>query len=88
MSAPPAVDLATRLSLRPKEAAAALGICETTLRQIAPEIPRVWIGSSVRYPVRELQEWLSRHASTERRDDRLDQIADDVVASLEIGPKK
>ena len=58
----------TKLALKPREAAAALGICERTLWQWQRDysIPIVRIGTSIRYPVRELQEWLAKRASAEK----------------------
>lgn len=57
-----------RLALRPKEAAAALGISERTLwaRTAAGEIPHVRVGQCVTYPVAELQRWLSEQAKGEQ----------------------
>lgn len=56
---------ADRLALRPKEAAAVLGISERTLRVLAPELPRVTRGGCVLYPVEALREWLRRAARAE-----------------------
>ena len=61
-----AVDLSTRLALRPKEAAAALGISERALRVVAPELPKLWIGRTVLYPVKELETWLSERAKADQ----------------------
>jgi excisionase family DNA binding protein len=61
--APPA-----RLSLRPREAARALGISERTLWQLTRDgrVPCVRLGSGKRktvlYPVAELQSWLTRQS--------------------------
>ena len=57
--------LADRLALRPKEAAEALGVSERTLRQLAPELPRVSRGRVVLYPVEALREWLRREVRIE-----------------------
>lgn len=51
-----------RLALRPKEAAAALGVGERTLRQILPEIPHLRVGGSVLIPVNMLRQWLEERA--------------------------
>ena len=51
-------DLGSRLALRPKEAADALGIGERTLRQILPELPHVRVGGVVLLPVEALRRWL------------------------------
>ena len=49
-----------RLSLRPREAAQALGICERTLWGMtrAGDIPHFKLGKSTLYPVEALREWL------------------------------
>lgn len=50
-----------RLSLRPAEAAAALGVGRTALWEmtVAGDVPHVRIGKSVRYPVDGLKRWLN-----------------------------
>ena len=45
------VRLSERLALRTKEAAAALGVSERTLRQLRPELPTVQRGNVVLFPV-------------------------------------
>lgn len=54
-----------RLSLRPAEAAAALGIGERLLWEMTNrgEIPCARIGRAVLYPVAELERWLSAQAA-------------------------
>ena len=74
------VDLSTRLALRPKEAAAALGVCEKTLRALGSEIPCVRTGGVVLYPVKALEEWLSRRAASQGA--LVNDIVDDVVTNL------
>jgi excisionase family DNA binding protein len=59
--------LSDRLALSPKEAAAALGVSERTLRQMLPELPHVYMGSRVVIPVRLLEEWLRTRAQTEEK---------------------
>ena len=51
------------LALRASEAAKALGIGERKLWSLTNrnEIPHIRIGRMLRYPVRELEEWISRH---------------------------
>jgi hypothetical protein len=58
-------DLRRRLALRPREAAAALGVSERVLRQLAPELPRIVRRGIVLYPVRALEEALARLATRE-----------------------
>ena len=74
------IDLSTRLALRPPEAAAALGVCERTLRALQPEIPSVRIGRTLLYPVRELEAWLSRRATAEKTE--LDSVVESVLDEL------
>jgi excisionase family DNA binding protein len=51
----------TRLALRPREAAAALGISERTLWTLTDQgrIPHVRLGRCVAYPVDALRKWLA-----------------------------
>lgn len=60
---PPNLD--SRLALRPDEAADALGIGLTQLRELSlrtdDPVPRVKLGRSVMYPVAGLRAWLDRH---------------------------
>jgi excisionase family DNA binding protein len=53
------------LLLRPKEAAASLGVGRTTLYELlrTGELPAVHIGRSVRIPTHALQAWVERHLS-------------------------
>ena len=73
-------DLSGRLALRPHEAAAALGISDGKLRQIAPELPRVRRGRTVLYPVAGLEQWLAAQAEAPGQD--VDSISDEVVAEM------
>ena len=63
----------TRLSLRPLEAAKALGISPRLLWQLTHDgvVPCVRVGSGKRqtvlYPVADLQAWLSRQAGTDEQ---------------------
>lgn len=54
-----------RQALRPKEAAAALGICERLLWEWTRDhgVPHFRIGKTVLYPVRQLDEWLAARAA-------------------------
>jgi predicted DNA-binding transcriptional regulator AlpA len=55
------------LALRPKHAAAALGIGERKLWEITADrssgIPHVRLGRAIVYPVRELADWLAERAA-------------------------
>jgi len=59
------------LSLRPREAAAALGLSVSTLARLtkAGELPCVKLGRSVLYPVAMLEEFLRARAEGARGDD-------------------
>ena len=63
-SVPDLVTTAKRLSLRPKEAAKALGISERLLwtKTNCGEIPHCRIGRAVLYPVHLLEEYLEKQA--------------------------
>ena len=74
------VELSTRLALRPKEAAAALGICERTLRTLQPELPCIRVSGTVLYPVKVLEEWLARRAKAEQG--RTDAVVEEVLDDL------
>jgi excisionase family DNA binding protein len=54
--------LSERLSLRPAEAAAALGVSKRTFRQLLPRLPHVREGNVVLVPVDTLRAWLGERA--------------------------
>ena len=68
---PGTIDLSSRLALRPKEAAAALGVSDRTLRDWMrnEELPYVQIGRGILIPTSELEGWmrqrLARQAATD-----------------------
>jgi excisionase family DNA binding protein len=74
------LNLQSRLSLRPKEAAEALGISERTLRQMLPELPHVRAGGAILLPVDTLREWLRDQARFDRG--RVDGVVNEVLDSL------
>jgi excisionase family DNA binding protein len=53
------LELANRMSLRPPEAAAVLGVSERTFRDLLPEIPHFRRGNLVLVPVDQLRAWLA-----------------------------
>jgi excisionase family DNA binding protein len=59
---------ALQLALRPREAAAALGVCERTLWLWTREggIPHLKKGKTVLYPVAGLQKWLDEQAQAQQ----------------------
>ncbi len=56
-----------RLTLRPREAAMAIGVSERKLWELTSDrtsgIPHCRFGKRIVYPVRELADWLARKAS-------------------------
>ena len=56
----------SRLALRPKEAARAIGIGERKLWEITADqtsgIPHARLGKAVVYPIRELETWLAQRS--------------------------
>jgi excisionase family DNA binding protein len=71
------LSLDTRVALRPKEAAEALGISERTLRQLLPELPTVRRGGVVLVPVAGLREWARDESRAEKG--RVDAIVDEFL---------
>jgi hypothetical protein len=72
--------LAERLALRPREAAAALGISERTLRANLPRLPHVRLDGAVLVPVEPLRRWLEERAKAPA--DRDDRIVAEILDSL------
>ena len=72
--------LATRLALRPKEAALALGISVRTLRGLLPHLPHLREGNVVLIPVDGLRDWLRERARAECS--QADDIAAEIVRAL------
>lgn len=77
-----ASDLASRLALRPAEAARALGISERKLRQLLPQLPHVRAEGVVMIPVEPLRRWLAETARAER--DRSDAAVTAQLAHLGV----
>ena len=74
------LDLASRLALRPAEAAHALGIGERTLRQILPELPHVRVGGAILLPVEALRRWLEERAKAEQG--RAEKVVEEVLRAV------
>jgi excisionase family DNA binding protein len=70
----------SRLALRPKEAAVALGISERTLRGLLPQLPHVRVGGVVLLPVDALKDWLRERAAegSSRVDRAVVEMLDDL----------
>jgi hypothetical protein len=78
--ATPPIDLATRLALRPAEAAEALGMCERKLRQLLPRLPHVRLDGVVVLPVDQLRRWLAEQAESQRS--RVDTAVEEILGEL------
>lgn len=74
------VRLADRLALRPKEAAAVLGLSERAFRALLPCLPHVRAGGAVLVPVEALRRWLEEQAA--REPERVDAIVTDSLRSI------
>ena len=77
----------TRLALRPKDAAKALGIGERLLwsKTNAGEIPHVRIGRAVIYPVELLRDWLTKQAkATAKKLGRVDIDMGDTACKVPL----
>ena len=72
--------LADRLALRPREAAAVLGISVRKLREMLPELPHVRRGRLVMLPVNALQQWLDEEAEEEGC--QADAVVDEILATI------
>ena len=59
------IRLTDRLALRPKEAAAVLGLSERALRALLPSLPHIRVGGAVLIPVEALRRWLDEGARRE-----------------------
>jgi hypothetical protein len=71
---------AERLALRPKEAAAALGLSERAFRTLLPTVPHLRAGSAVLIPVEALRRWLEDQAHAEKA--RTDRVAEEILRSF------
>jgi len=78
--------LRNRLALSIKEAAAAIGVSERSVRQMLPELPHVRLGSRVVIPVALLEEWLRTQAETE--EDRIGSEVESILDALGEGNRE
>lgn len=71
----------TRLALRPREAAAALGLSERKLRMELRRIPHVRLGGAVLFPVDSLRRWLDAQAKSQATvvDEAVHEVLDSLV---------
>jgi hypothetical protein len=72
--------LADRLALRPKEAAAVLGLSERAFRSLLPRLPSVRLDGAVLIPVELLRRWLETEARADG--DRAARMAEEVLRSI------
>ncbi len=70
-------NLDTRLALRAREAAAALGISERKLRDLSPYLPTVRLGGVLLYPVEGVRKWLQTEATNQEA--AADAVADQIL---------
>lgn len=75
-----AVRLADRLALRPKEAAAVLGLSERTFRALLPFLPHVRAGGAILVPVDALRRWLDERAAQDPN--RIDAVVSETLRSI------
>ena len=75
------VRLTDRLALRPREAAAVLGLSERAFRTLLPSMPHIRAGGAVLIPVEALRRWLDEQAR--REPDRLDAIVGETLRSIQ-----
>ena len=74
------LSLDTRLSLRPKEAADALGLSERKLRELLPELPTVRRGGIVLIPVDQLRKWLREESEAEKG--RVERVVGEILETV------
>lgn len=75
------IDLNTRIALRPREAAEALGVSDRTLRTWMrdEELPYLRIDRGILIPIADLKEWINERLI---RKSTADDIAAEVLAGL------
>ena len=71
------IDLRTRIALRPKEAAEALGVSDRTLRTWMrdEELPYLRIDRGILIPIADLKEWINERLIRKS-------VADDLAAEI------
>ena len=83
---PSELRLSNRLALSIREAAAAVGVSERTLRQMLPELPHVRLGSRVVIPVALLEEWL--RTQSEAEENRVGSEVESILDALREGNRE
>ena len=74
------VELATRFAVTAAELARALGISERLVRDHQAELPHVWIGNRVLFPVDGVREWLRKRVEADQG--AADHLADDILKDM------
>ena len=74
------VRLTDRLALRPREAAAVLGLSERAFRALLPSMPHIRAGGAVLIPVEALRRWLEEQTRSEPG--QLDAIVGETLRSI------
>ena len=77
---PSPTSLADRLALSREETAQVLGISLRMLGEILPELPHLYIGRRVLFPVDLLRRWLEERAEGDRH--RSNSVADQVLQAI------
>ena len=72
--------LESRLALRPREAAKALGLSERALRALLPSLPHFRAGGAVLIPLEPLRRWLEERAKAER--EHLAAVEEELAARI------
>jgi len=75
-----------RIALRPKEAAAALGVSERAFRSLLPQVPHVRLDGTVLIPTKLLERWLENRATAEAQE--ADAMAESIVSELRARARK
>ena len=81
----PEVRLADRLALRPREAAAALGLSERAFRGLLPRLPHYRAGNAVLIPVDSLRKWVNDQAR--KQPTRVSEFVKEGLRAVKPDPK-
>lgn len=76
----PVLDLSSRFSVTVAELAEALGVSRRFIRDHQADIPHVWIGKRILFPVDQVREWLRERAETERS--AAEGVAEEIMKDL------
>jgi hypothetical protein len=76
----PKPPLSERLALRPREAAAAIGLSERAFRLHLPRVPHLRLGGVVVIPVEGFRRWLEEQARAQVK--RAEQTATEILRDM------